>query len=80
VRPDARPQALKNWKRIHWDRLRIFRAENEANGRRSFAAVERSMPDRLLGNRACHRRTYTRIAQEQPRGTGSEQAADHPTS
>jgi hypothetical protein len=26
----------------------FFLAENDADGRRSFAAVERSMPDRLL--------------------------------
>jgi hypothetical protein len=27
----------------------FFLAENDADGRRSFAAAERSMPDRLLG-------------------------------
>jgi hypothetical protein len=27
----------------------FFRAEHDANGRGSFAAVERSLPDRLLG-------------------------------
>jgi hypothetical protein len=45
---DARPQAWKNWRRIRWNTLRIFRAEHDTDGRRSFAGVERSMSDRLL--------------------------------
>ena len=54
MRPDARPQVWKNRKRIRWNTLRIFRAENDADGRGSFAAVERSMSDRLL-TRNIHR-------------------------
>jgi hypothetical protein len=49
VRPDARPQARKNRRCIHWNTLRIVSAENDADGRGSFAAVERAMSDRLLG-------------------------------
>jgi hypothetical protein len=46
---DARPQALKkNRRRIRWNTLRIFRAENDADARRSFAAVEWHYSDRLL--------------------------------
>jgi len=48
VRPDARPQARNNRRRIRWNTLRIFLAETDADGRGSFAAVERSMSDRLL--------------------------------
>ena len=48
MRPDARPQTRKNRRRIRWNTLRIFQAEHDADGRGSFAAVERSMPDRLL--------------------------------
>ena len=48
MRPDARPQAWKNRRRIHWNTLRIFQAENDADGCKSFAAVEQSMSDRLL--------------------------------
>ena len=39
----------KNRRRIRWNTLRIFRVENDADGHGSFAAVERSMSDRLLG-------------------------------
>src|SRR4029077_7230467 len=49
VRPDARPQARKNRRRIRWNTLRIFWAENRANVCGSFAAVERLISDRLLG-------------------------------
>jgi hypothetical protein len=45
---DARPQARKNRRRIRWNTLRIFRAENDADVRTSFAAVERHYSDRLL--------------------------------
>ena len=45
---DARPQARKNRRRIHWNTLRIFSGRERADGRGSFAAVERSMSDRLL--------------------------------
>ena len=48
LRPDARPQAWKNRRRIRWNTLRVFWAENDAGGLRSFAAVERSTSDRLL--------------------------------
>ena len=49
VWPDARPQAWKNRRCIRWNPLRIFfRAEHDADGRRSFAAVEQSISDRLL--------------------------------
>ena len=51
VRLDARPQARKNRRCIRWNTLGFFRAENDADGRGSFAAVERSMSDRLLGQR-----------------------------
>ena len=33
---------------LEYNTLRIFLAENDADGRGSFAAVERSMTDRLL--------------------------------
>jgi hypothetical protein len=49
VRPGARPQARKNRRRIRWNPLRIFSGENDADGHGSFAALERSMLDRLLG-------------------------------
>jgi hypothetical protein len=59
VRSDARPQARKNRRCIRWnlDPLQsrsngypgLFEAENDADGCTSFAAVERSMSDRLLG-------------------------------
>ena len=55
---DARPQVPKTRKRIHWNRdpllcrlqwvPRIFGAENEADAGTAFAAVERSLSDRLL--------------------------------
>jgi hypothetical protein len=58
VLADARPQAMDTRKRIRWNRdplLRdcngcpgCFEAENEADVGTSFAAVERSMSDRLL--------------------------------
>src|SRR5437899_3219329 len=40
VRPEARPQARKNRRCIRWNTWRIFSAENDAEGRGSFAAVE----------------------------------------
>ncbi len=49
MRPDARPQALKNQRCIRWNGLRIVLAEHDADGRGSFVAVKRSMSDRLLG-------------------------------
>jgi hypothetical protein len=49
VRPDARPQALKSRRGIRGNMLRIFRAENDADGRGSSAVVERSESDMLLG-------------------------------
>ena len=52
VPPDARPQVRKNVRCIRWNTLRIFLAEHDADGDGSFAAVERSMSDRLLGNPA----------------------------
>jgi len=48
--PDARPQARKNRRRIRWNMLGFFRAEHDADDRGSFAAVERSMSDRLLAS------------------------------
>ena len=51
--PDARPQVRKNRRCIRWNTLRIFRAEHDADGRRSFAAVERSMSGRLQDS--CYR-------------------------
>jgi hypothetical protein len=53
VRPDARPQARKNWRRIRWNTLRIFRAENDTDGCGSFAAVGRSMSDWFLWIEDC---------------------------
>jgi len=47
LQPDERRKAMKNRRPICWNTLRIFLAENEADDRGSFAAVERSMPDRL---------------------------------
>jgi hypothetical protein len=38
----------KNRRRIRWNTLRIFRAENDADVCRSFAAVEWHYSDRLL--------------------------------
>jgi len=49
VLPDAMPQARKDRRCIRWNTLRIFLAENDADGCGSFAAVERSMSDRLPG-------------------------------
>ena len=49
MRPDARPQVWKNRRRSRWNTLRIFWAENDADGRGSFAAVEGYYSDRLLG-------------------------------
>jgi hypothetical protein len=60
VRPDARPQARENRRRIRWNTLRIFRAENDADGCGSFAAVEWSMSDRLLA-RMSHERVSVAI-------------------
>ena len=48
MRPDERRKAQKNWRRIRWNTLRIFRAEHAADGCRSFAAVGWSMSDGLL--------------------------------
>jgi hypothetical protein len=48
MRPDARPQAPRNRRHIHWNTLGFVGAENDADGYRSFAAVERSMSDGLL--------------------------------
>ena len=51
VRPDARPQAWENRRCIRWNTEYsedFFRAEHDADGLRSFAAVERSTSDRLL--------------------------------
>jgi hypothetical protein len=42
---DARPQALKNRRRVCWI---LFRAENDADACRSFAAVEWYDSDRVL--------------------------------
>ena len=51
MRPDARPQA-RGCPSLHVSRLTVHgsweRVENDADGRRSFAAAERSMSDRLL--------------------------------
>jgi hypothetical protein len=51
VRPDARQQA-RGRPSFHGSRLTFHgsweRAEHDADGRGSFAAVERSMSDRLL--------------------------------
>jgi hypothetical protein len=40
----------KNRRRIRWNTLRIFRAENDSDACRSFAAVEWHDSDRFLGN------------------------------
>jgi hypothetical protein len=48
VWPDARPQARKTGGVLAGIHRGLFRAEHDADGRRSFAAVERSMSDRLL--------------------------------
>src|SRR5690348_2711774 len=45
----ARPQDRKNRRRIRWNTLRIFSAENDEDAARSFAAVEWNYSDRLLG-------------------------------
>ena len=51
MRPHARPQARKNRRRRRYNTLRIFfRTENDADDCGSFAAVERSLSDRLLGS------------------------------
>ena len=50
MRPDERRKARKSRRCIRWNTLKIFLAENDADGRGSFAAVERSMSDRLLGS------------------------------
>ena len=55
VRPDARLQARKNRRCVRWNTLRIFLTEHDPDGRGSFAAVERSMSDRLLA-RIIHER------------------------
>jgi len=47
MRPDASLQAWKSRRRIYWNTLRIFQAENDIDGRGSFVAVERPMSDRL---------------------------------
>jgi len=39
VRSDARPQAQKNQRCVRWNTLRIFLAEHDAGGCRSFGAV-----------------------------------------
>ena len=49
LRSDARRQAWKNRRCIHCNASRIFRAEHDADGLGSFAPIERSMADRLLG-------------------------------
>ncbi len=49
VPPDTRPQVRENGRCIRWNTLRIFLTEHDADGDGSFAAVERSMSDRLLG-------------------------------
>jgi hypothetical protein len=49
VPADARPQDRKHRRRIPWNTLRIFSAENDADAGRSFAAVESNYSDRLLG-------------------------------
>ena len=46
---DARPQAPKNWRRMHWNTVRIFRGREQS---RCLAIIRRSrkvMADRLLG-------------------------------
>lgn len=48
VRLDERRTARKSRRCIRWNTLRIFSTENDADGRGSFAAVERSMSDRLM--------------------------------
>jgi len=48
MRSNAKPQALKNWRSIRLNTLRIFMAENDADGHGSFAAAERSMSERPL--------------------------------
>jgi len=52
VRPDARPQARKKRRCIHWNTLRIVSGRARRNGRGSFAAAERSMSIRLLAGRS----------------------------
>ena len=50
MRPDARPQARKKPEAYSLEYVEdFFRVENDADGHGSFAAVERSMSDRLLG-------------------------------
>ena len=44
----ARPQAQNNRRRIRWNTLRMFRAENDVDAGRSFAAVECHYSYRLL--------------------------------
>ena len=64
VRPDARPQARKDRRRIRWNTLRIFRAEHDADGRGSFAVVERSMSDRLLEDDVWSRQSGQRLGEK----------------
>jgi hypothetical protein len=45
-----RPQARKSQRCIHWNTVRILRGENDVDGCGSFAAVKRSMSNRLLGS------------------------------
>ena len=52
VQTDARPQSWKNRRRIRWNTLRIFSGRERRSCRSSFAAVERSMSNRLLGRKA----------------------------
>jgi len=47
----------------------FFRAENDADGRESFAVVERSMSDRLLGPAALLRRSALNMRGLQSAGT-----------
>jgi hypothetical protein len=45
---DAKPEARKNGRHIRWNTWRVFRAENDADACRSFAAAEWHGSDRLL--------------------------------
>jgi len=49
MQPDEQRKARKNRRRIRWNTLRILSGWNDSAGRGSFARVERSMSDRLLG-------------------------------
>jgi hypothetical protein len=57
VRPDARLQARKKLRCIRLNTLMIFLTEQDADGRGSFAAVERSRSDRLSA-RIIHERFW----------------------